>query len=336
MPKKGELKKGFTKTNLAREYRDKYGMKMPTNALAKIMHNENKLTFSNSEDARAYLRAIEGKLGKTASVIATHKIENRPMNPYKLPESDERDWTPYKLEGSCKIGILSDVHVPYHSITAVTAALDHFVKIGIDCLLLNGDTIDFYQLSKFEKDPRKRGFSGELDALGEFLNTLKNILKCRIIYKFGNHDERYDNFLMRKAPELFGLSDIKLETLINNRVEGIEFVNDKRIIQANALDVIHGHEFGQGFFSPVNVARGLSLRAKTNAVQGHNHQTSEHTETNLRGEIKTTWSLGCNCELHPEYLPINKWNHGFADVLLDTNGIDFTFKNYRVSKGKVL
>ena len=135
-------------------------MKIPTNALAKIMYNENKLTFSNSEDARAYLRAIEGKLGKTTSVVATHKTENRPMNPYKLPESDERDWQPYKLEGSFKIGILSDVHVPYHSITAVTAALDHFVKIGIDCLLLNGDTIDFYQLSKFEKDPRKRGCVG--------------------------------------------------------------------------------------------------------------------------------------------------------------------------------
>ena len=57
MPKKGELKKGFSKTNLAREYRDKFGMKIPTNALAKIMYNENKLTFSNSEDARAYLRA---------------------------------------------------------------------------------------------------------------------------------------------------------------------------------------------------------------------------------------------------------------------------------------
>lgn len=330
-------KQGFTKVNIAREYRDKWGMQMPTLALARIMYKENNLAFKDVDDARSALRAIEGKRGKTGTkVIVTHKTEERPRNPYKLPESDEREWLPYILTGFSKVGILADIHAPYHSITALTAALDHFVKIGIDCLLLNGDSIDFYGLSRFEKDPRKRSVSDELDILGELLNQFQNILKCKLLYKLGNHDERYEHFIMRKAPELFGLPDLSFETLINNRVEGIEFIGDKRIIQANALDIIHGHEFGQGFFSPVNVARGLSLRAKTNAVQGHNHQTSEHTETNLRGEIKTTWSIGCNCELHPEYLPINKWNHGFATLELDSNGVDFSFKNYRVRNGKVL
>lgn len=333
MPRTG-IKEGFTKTNLARQYRDKWGMSMATKALARIMYNENNLFFTNVEDARSALRAIEGKSGNR--VLVTHQAPERPRNPYNLPESDEREWLPYKLEGFTNVGILSDIHVPYHSISALTCAIDHFVKIGIDCLLLNGDSIDFYGLSRFEKDPRKRSFQDELDAFAELIKSFQDVFKCKIIFKLGNHEERYDHFLLRKAPELFGIPDLKLETLINNRVEGIEFVSDKRIIQANALDIIHGHEFGQGFFSPVNVARGLQLRAKTNAIQGHNHQTSEHTETNLRGEIKTTWSTGCMCELHPEYLPINKWNHGFADLYLDSNLIDFTLKNYRVSKGKIL
>ncbi|MBK9723405.1 MAG: metallophosphoesterase family protein [Saprospiraceae bacterium] len=326
----------FTKVDLARQYRDKWGIDMPTLTLAKLMYKENKLAFSDVEDARTQLRRIEGKNGKGTGVTVTHKAPERPKNPYSLPQSDEREWTPFILKDSFKVGILSDIHVPYHSVSALTAALDHFVKIGIDCLLLNGDTVDFYQLSRFEKDPRKRGFADELESLSELLQSFKDILNCRIVLKYGNHDERYDSFLLRKAPELYGLPDIRLNTLINKRVDGIEIIGDKRIIQANALDIIHGHEFGQGFFSPVNVARGLSLRAKTNAVQGHNHQTSEHTETNLRGEMKTTWSTGCMCELHPEFLPINKWNHGFATVDLDSNGIDFTFKNYRVKNGKTL
>lgn len=328
------VKQGFTKVNLARNYRDKFGMQMPTLTLAKIMFKENNLFFKDVEDARTALRRIEGKSG--GETLATHKAPERPRNPYNLPESDERDWKPYKLTGFKDIGILSDIHNPYHSISALTCAIDHFVKKGIDCLLLNGDSLDFHGLSKYERDPRKRSVSDELDSFAELIKVFNDVLKCKIIFKFGNHCERYDNYVLRKAPELFGLPDLKLETLINNRVEGLEFVSDKRIIQANALDIIHGHEFGQGFFSPVNVARGLQLRAKTNAIQGHNHQTSEHTETNLRGEIKTTWSTGCMCELHPEYLPINKWNHGFAFLELDSNGIDFRIENYRISKGKIL
>jgi hypothetical protein len=50
----------------------------------------------------------------------------------------------------------------------------------------------------------------------------------------------------------------------------------------------------------------------------------------------TTWSLGCMCELHPPYMPLNKWNHGFAIVDLDDNGTDFEVRNKRILKGKVL
>jgi hypothetical protein len=69
-------------------------------------------------------------------------------------------------------------------------------------------------------------------------------------------------------------------------------------------------------------------------MQGHNHQTSEHTESNMNGEITTTWSLGCLCELHPAYLPINKWNWGMA--LIDIDGQNFEVRNKRIHNGKVL
>jgi hypothetical protein len=39
-------------------------------------------------------------------------------------------------------------------------------------------------------------------------------------------------------------------------------------------------------------------------------------------------------ELHPAYLPINKWNHGFAVV--DIHGEDFDVQNKRIWNGKVL
>jgi hypothetical protein len=54
----------------------------------------------------------------------------------------------------------------------------------------------------------------------------------------------------------------------------------------------------------------------------------------MNGEITTTWSLGCLCELHPAYLPINKWNWGMA--LIDIDGQNFEVRNKRIHNGKVL
>ncbi len=111
-------------------------------------------------------------------------------------------------------------------------------------------------------------------------------------------------------------------------------IKDKRIMKAGDLNILHGHEFGGSVFSPVNIARGLFLKGKVSAMQGHNHQSSSHSESNMNGEITTTWSLGCLCELHPAYLPINKWNHGFAIVEID--GQNFEVRNKNIHKGKVL
>ena len=54
-------------------------------------------------------------------------------------------------------------------------------------------------------------------------------------------------------------------------------------LKLGALNLVHGHEFGGSIFSPVNIARGLFLPGKVSAMQGHNHQTSEHTESNMNG-----------------------------------------------------
>jgi len=184
------------------------------------------------------------------------------------------------------------------------------------------------------KDPRKRSVAHELQACNELLDVLSQF-GAKIYYKLGNHDERYEHYLMHKAPELLGIPDFKFENLLKANDRGMEVIGEKRIIKANKLNIIHGHEY-PSVFSPVNIARGLYMKGKVSAMQGHNHQTSEHTETDMNGEIVTTWSLGCLCELNPAYMPLNKWSHGFAIVDLSDNLKDFHVRNYRIYKGKVL
>jgi predicted phosphodiesterase len=260
-------------------------------------------------------------------------MNERPRNPYQLPDSDETTYEPYRINAK-RVLVLSDIHIPYHSLDALTAAFDFAKDEKPDAILLNGDTIDFHGLSRFVKDPKARSFAYELSAFKRFFEVVTQAFGSKIYFKLGNHEERYNHFLMMKASELEGVEEFSLENIIKARAEGIEVIGDKRILKMGDLNVVHGHEFGGSIFSPVNIARGLFLRAKVSAMQGHNHQTSEHTETNMNRQITTTWSLGCLCELHPAYLPINKWNHGFA--IVDIDGDQFHVRNKRIDKGQVL
>lgn len=330
--------KAQNKSGLACQYREKFGFEMPTKKLARIMYADHPLMFTDVEDARRVLRYIEGKNGARDRKKAERNYagfvmdKERPKNPYNLPESYETTYDPYIIEGR-RVLVLSDIHIPYHSIRALTAALEWGEQRKPDTILLNGDTLDAHQLSRFVRDPNKRSFAQELDAFREFFGVLNDYFDAKIIFKVGNHEERYEHFLMQKAGELNGVEEFLLENIIRKRAPGVEVVGEKRIIKAGGLNIIHGHEFGTGFFSPVNVARGLFLRAKVSALQGHNHQTSEHTETDMNGKTTTTWSTGCLSEKHPAYLPINKWNHGFAWV--DIDGDEFEVENKRIINGKV-
>lgn len=323
------------KTETAKVYREKYGWEMPTIKLARILFEDNKLMFKNVEDARDVLRYIEGKKGKEHRKVHNKNIPERDRNPYKLPESDETKYEPFIFSGHKKIGILSDIHLPYHSIDAMTEAMSALKREKIDGLLLNGDTLDCHSLSRWIKDPKKRDFKYELDTLNQLFDVLDKELKCKIYFKIGNHELRYEHFLHMKAHELRGIEAFEFENIIKARERGVQMIKSGQYMKMNGLNGIHGHEYPSAF-SPVNIARGLYTKSKVSSFQGHNHITSEHTETDMNGRITTTWSIGCLSELSANYAPITKWNHGYAWVELDANKEDFIFHNKRIYKGKTL
>ena len=46
-----------------------------------------------------------------------------------------------------------------------------------------------------------------------------------------------------------------------------------------------------------------------------------------------TYSIGCMCDLEPDYDPTNEWNHGFADVTVGKKGTH-NFCNLVIGRGK--
>jgi UDP-2,3-diacylglucosamine pyrophosphatase LpxH len=339
----------MNKSSLAREYRHKYGSEMPTKKLARIMYSEHTLLFINLEDARNTLRYIEGKLGhkdvKAVKDSPFYMDTPRPHNPYALPPSDEKEYTPYIIEGPQRIAAFFDVHCPYHSIEALTAALEWLSEQKPTILLIGGDFFDFYGLSRFMKDPDKRSPAEEIRTGVELLQAIFTALQPKkVVFKMGNHDERFEHFLWQKMGEMSGLNDLEelkeitLENILRRRLGDkfpLDFVGEKRIIKAGDLNIAHGHEFPSGISSPVNIARGLYLRAKANAICGHHHKTSSHTETTINDEIVITYSVGCLCELHPLYMPINSWNHGVAMITLDENQ-KIDVQNKRIRNGRIM
>jgi predicted phosphodiesterase len=317
---------------------------LPTKTLAQKIYNENKEVFSGVDAVRSRIRYYRGQMGEMGRKTLTNKkfIMNKAEaaskanigNPFHLPESEAEEWPPYILPTGKKYLVLSDIHIPYHDVPALTAAFKKGQEENIDAVLLNGDTCDFYGLSRWEKDPRKRKFSQELEDTKKFLRSLKEAFDVPIYFKVGNHEERLESYLRIKAPELLDVNEFQLDILLNFGELGIELITDKRIIKAGNLNIAHGHEFGRSVFSPVNPARGYYMKSKTSTMCGHNHQTSEHTEPDLNGKITTVWSTGCLCELHPMYMPVNKWNHGFAIVNVAKNG-SFDVDNYRIIEGKI-
>ena len=312
----------------------------PSLTLAKKVVKENPSLFTTVEAARSAIRYMRGAMGKKSRSYARDETLFREFNvssfnPFGLPESDEVEYLPFTLPSECsRILCLYDVHVPFHSVDALTKAIQYGLDMRADTIFLGGDFLDFYSLSTFEKDPRKRGFKEELEMGRNVLEILRqNFPNARFFYMLGNHEERFERYMRVKAPELLDVDQWRLEHLLGFEALRCELIDGKRVTKAGRLNLVHGHEFGRGgASSSVNPARGLYMRSKTSTMCGHHHQTSEHHERNLDGDVATTWSVGCLCELNPEYMPLNKWNHGVAFVEVDhVNDGEFKVHNLRLS-----
>lgn len=323
------------KLDVIRSYRDKYGMDMPTLKLARIIFKENAILFRDVEQVRTYLRGIENKSGNQVKV--THPYPVRPKNPYNLPESYSKEPAVLKLPTGCNsILCISDLHIPYHDIDALSLAIEYGINNDVNTIFINGDLIDFHGLSRFEKDPRKRSVKQEFEAAKSFLIALREAFPTQEIYwLLGNHDMRYQKWLMTKVYEVFDDEYYHLEQRLQVNEQRVKVIEDNVLVKAGKLAITHGHHVMRGFFAPVNSARGAWMKAKQSILISHVHKVSNHVEVNLDGDSFGTWSTGSLCELRPDYSPlVSNYQHGFAHILVDGSG-DFQVKNYQIINGKI-
>ena len=326
------------KNEIAVNYCEKY-INFSTRAIARLLVKDFPLDFKevNARSIVQYCRNEFPNKKKHGNFERTEETKKQFMRrKFELPESDYQKTENFIIpKGQNNILILSDIHFPYQDNKALQLALDYGIDNKVNAVYLNGDTLDMYHGSRFVKDRRKRDLASELEIGREFLKQLQEVFKCPIYFKIGNHEKRWEDYLRIQAPELLGIADFELETILRFREFGVTLVKDKQIALAGKLPIMHGHEWQGGFAPPVNPARGLYMKAKESCLIGHHHRTSEHTEKSLSGEVTTTWSTGCLCGLQPDYAPYNNYNHGFAHVQTDKDG-NYHLKNMRIIDYKIV
>jgi predicted phosphodiesterase len=292
--------------------------------LAKRLHDQHPMLFPTLENARCSLRGRTGNSGnrKYAEKRGQSRAARKPGEHPPLPQSAIEPWEEYRISAR-RVLVLSDIHLPYFDETALEAALSYGDSFGPDAVLINGDLFDFYQISRFEKDPTKPKLAAELEAGKQFFAHLASRYpKAGLFFKLGNHDERWDKYLQQNAPLLFDIPAVRnaWHEAAGITQYSVQVIGDQRPVMLGKLRVFHGHEQGRGISSPVNPARGMFLRLVASGLQGHGHRTSRHSERTADGETIRCRTTGCLCGLWPEYARINKWDHGFATVVVSEDG----------------
>ena len=326
------MKNAFV-SNLIKSYLTKFP-KLPSLTLARLIYKENNKQFTNMEAVRSCLRYYRGKKGeKTKSQLASREFLDQAIE-FVMPESYAETFEPYEISQSRTL-IISDMHIPYQDNDSIQKAINYGKEKKVNCILINGDLLDMCSISRFGRDWRQRQIHEEFEATRVFLNSLReHFPKAKIVFKYGKHDERYEKFLFLKAPEIFDCTDFQLEVLLKLGELKSEVVKEKRPIRIGKLTVLHGHELFGGS-GGVNPARGTFLKTLENVVVGHYHKTSSNTEASMYGDVFSVHSVGCLCGKTPYYMPINKWNTGFAYCELDIKSGNYTFYNLKIINGKI-
>jgi predicted phosphodiesterase len=307
--------------------------------LSRKIYEENKQHFESFNLVYGRVKYYLGLNGnRSREEITDKRFQREPKTHNRmLPESHSEKRQRIKLpSGMKKLGVFGDVHIPYHDNDALETMFDKFEEEKVDGIYINGDLLDFYTLSFHEKDPRKARFKDEIEAGREFLEYVRDRFPGIPIYFIpGNHENRLERYLRRKAVEILDVDEFRLDVLLQVGATRIEYIPFRSRVSFGNYLIEHGDKIpGAGGVVP---ARTALMKLKTNVIINHFHKTSSSSQRVYNIDDSSTingYSLGCMCELEPEYLEINEWNHGFA--ILDNKKGKISVRQFKIENGKII
>jgi hypothetical protein len=221
-----------------------------------------------------------------------------------------------------RIFIVPDVHVPFHDVTAWNCALKAIKECQPTRVVIIGDFEDFYAVSAHPKSlDRKVNFADEVDGGNDALDELQAVSgSASLHFCGGNHEWRFDRYLMSRAPELGGLAGMKTQALLKLRERGIQWIPYQRHIKFG--NCAFTHDLGR---AGVNAARQSLIDFGGNLVIGHTHRGGIAYQGESKGSSHFCLNVGWLGDVDAiDYLhrakALRDWQHGYGIVDQDRTG----------------
>lgn len=229
--------------------------------------------------------------------------------------------------------VLTDIHLPYQDDLAIETALEYAEPLQPNIITLLGDTIDFYQISSFIRNPTKPRLGQELVEGKEFFQELrKRFPNARIIYKEGNHEDRWSRYIYTAAKEIYELVDNLFVDRLGLTDVKVEY--HKQPFRIGKLWHLHGHEHMSKTYSPEHVTNVVWKYVHDHFICGHYHRNQEKTyKRGLSNEQFWGGVLGYLAG-EMDYAQLNAWSQGFALIRYNNAG-NFRAEIRRIHNGEV-
>ena len=216
-----------------------------------------------------------------------------------------------------RILVLSDLHVPLHHEDAVEEVLKRIRTWHPGVVVLLGDVLDSYSISRFMKNPNGPKFQEELDATKEILSKIRSATgRGRLEYLAGNHEDRLRQLLW-EIPALNGLKALDLPSLLDFPENRFLPYEKDTYLKIENIAFYHGGEIRKNNETTAKY-RLLSADSQVICI-GHTHKMSV---TYIRDRAGLGVSVETGCLSDPkkaEYLKTRKlWDLGWVEIVTDS------------------
>lgn len=246
------------------------------------------------------------------------------------------------LEPGSRVLVLPDCHYPNHDADSIDLVLRAAKDIGVTSAIHLGDLLDFYSVSRWEKDAALAAEVGEISdevrsalPLFNFLNSLKN----GWIWLEGNHEVRFKAYAS-KSPTLrsLGYSVKKLLNEVDSTILSncVYLESDTRLVLNPSTVLEHGHNMGRSLKPKAEYAL-LDDYPEQTSIIGHTHKIfNSHKTVHGRSGvpiIRSVYSVGhLSDETKQNYVKDPKWQEGFMILTAYTDNM----KEYRYNYHQII
>ena len=253
---------------------------------------------------------------------------------------------------------------PIHDEQALSVMHQIAKDLQPDEIINTGDTVDLSALSRFKPDSDHfhRTLGPSFQRVHDMYAQLRSdVPNARIVEVDSNHNTRLKNFMLKYAPDLYGVKragdpEDEYPMFTYPYLTNLNKLDVKWVSGYGAARYIYGDKYGK---PPIEFKHGnimasggstavkeSKMNPETHVVRGHGHRVERHTRTTRSGNYLTSLMIGTVCKITGEVPSYHSAvdDHGYVVnqnedwqqsvlVIYDYNG-EYQFDNILISKGK--